>query len=369
MQFFRIWILFKGYVIIIAKGAYIERFINICVHRKIILFDVLRKENCVILKTYANSFRLMRSVAKITGCSIKVLKKRGLPFFFRKYKKRKSFLIGSVMFVIIFAGMWSYIWEIEIIGDSLLKRKEVIDYLAKNNIGIGSVKYFLNTDKIEDDFILHFKNLAWVDIKVKGTKLVISAFDRTKTPNIIDENLPCDIVAKKDGIIEEVLVKNGVEVIKIGDAVLKGDVLISGIVMKDVLSDSSNMIHAIGNIKARTWNEAYSEVKLQKEKKIYTGDISKVYKLEFLDKKILNFKIGKGYDSYDKKNKVISVKFFENFVLPFKIKLEERVYYKNKQEAVSVDVAKKEALNKAINSVLKKIDKDANIIKQQVDYF
>ena len=230
MQSFKMWILFKGYVIIRVSGASIEKFINICTHRQLVLIDVIRDGNNVVLKMDAKRFKMVRGVAKKTNCKVRILHKGGFLFWFKRYKKRKSFVVGLVIFVAFFSLLWSYIWDIELNCDNVINKSNVIEYLANNNIKVGSIKYSLDTKRMENDLIVHFDNLAWVNVKIQGTKLVINVATRTKKPQIIDKNTPCDIIATRDGIITKVLVKNGMEVVKIGDAVLKGDVLISGIV-------------------------------------------------------------------------------------------------------------------------------------------
>ena len=186
-------------------------------------------------------------------------------------------------------------------------------------------------------------------------------------PDIINKNLPCDIVAKKDGIIEEVLVKNGVEVVKVGDVVLKGDILISGII--DLEFFETKMVHAIGNVKARTSYEKVEEVNLLKVKKNYTGRTSSRYIVEFLNKDLFKLKFGEEYNNYDKIDSVMNFKLFKNFIIPLKIKKEKRSYYYKNQEVLSMDIAKKEAFNKALSGILKGLSKDASITKQNVDYF
>ena len=369
MQFFRIWIFFKGYVIIRVDGANIERFINICVHKKVLLFDIERKANYVVLKILANRFKVIKPIAKKTGCSVKLLEKKGFSFFLRKYKKRKSFVIGCVSFLVIFMLLWSYIWEIELEGTSPLKKDDVVRYLEKNNIGVGSIKYFLDTKKIKDDFILNFKDISWVDVKVCGTKLIVNAISRKKIPKIIDKNLPCDIVAARDGIIEEVLVKNGVELVKPKDVVLKGDVLISGLIKNELLDINPKAVHAIGSVKARTWYYKVEEVNLMKIKKIYNGKISKRYGLELFNKELFKLKLGKEYNRYDKAHKTFSLRLFKDFVIPIKIRQEKRMYYDEKQDVLKMSDAKKQAYSKALNYILKSINKDSSVIKQQVDCF
>ena len=49
-------------------------------------------------------------------------------------------------------------------------------------------------------------------------------------PEIVDKNKPADVVAVRDGVVLEVGARAGKEMVKEGDAVLKGEVLISGLV-------------------------------------------------------------------------------------------------------------------------------------------
>ena len=369
MQAFRIWILFTGYVIIEVEGVNIEKFINICTHRQLVLLDVVREGNKLVLKMAAKRFKMIRDVAKKTNCKVKILHKRGFLFWFRKYKKRKAFVLGLFVFLAIFALLWSYIWDIELDCDSSISKRDVIEYLANNNIKVGSIKYSLDTKKMENDLIVHFDNLSWVNVKIQGTKLVINIATRTKIPEIIDKNTPCDIIAMRDGIITKVLVKNGMEVVKIGDAVLKGDVLISGIVEPQTEFGETRVVHAIGSVYANTLHEHKEEVSCVTTKKIYTGCVFKEYTVSVLEKQVFKFKFGNKPNNYTKTTKVTKLRLLKNFVIPIQIKQEKREYYNKHQEVVTMYKARLNAAMRAKNAILKEIPQDATILKQSVNYF
>ena len=86
--------LLLGYVRIEIEGYYVERFINICTNKKILIWNLKREKGVKLyLNIGINDFKRLSSIAKKTKCKIKILKKRGIPFFLSRYKKRKIFAI------------------------------------------------------------------------------------------------------------------------------------------------------------------------------------------------------------------------------------------------------------------------------------
>lgn len=358
--------MFKGYVIIKVVGTNIEKFVNICVHRKIRFIDVQRYNECMILKMAANEFERIREVAKKAHCSVKILDKRGFIFFLKRYRKRKSFLFGCVAFVAMFLLLWSYIWDIEVLGCP--KEKDILEYLDKKNIRVGSIKYRIDVDKLEYDLITNFRDIGWVDVRVKGTRLVINLSRREKIPDVEDRDLPCDVVAKKDGIVTKLLVKNGVESVKVGDAIVAGDVLISGIILGET-SDDVKVVHAKGTVLAKTVYEQREEVECISINKVYTGKVSKEYKVHLLGKELFRLRCGKGTGKYDESSNLKKIRLLRNFVMPLKIEECKREYYTESREVLTMCLARKRALDLARDKILRRIPKSSAIIKQQVDYF
>ena len=56
MLFIRILNYIKGYLIITINGVFAERFINICVHRNILIWDVSRKNGGIMAKMARKDF-------------------------------------------------------------------------------------------------------------------------------------------------------------------------------------------------------------------------------------------------------------------------------------------------------------------------
>ena len=77
-----------GYVNITVEGYYIEKFINICTNKNIMLWN-LKRENSIVLRAsiHISDFKLLKRICKDTRCKVKIEKKKGFPFVIKKYKK------------------------------------------------------------------------------------------------------------------------------------------------------------------------------------------------------------------------------------------------------------------------------------------
>ena len=107
-----------GYLNIQVEGYFIERFINICIGKGILLWNIRREKSSLM---YANvskkDFRKLKQIAKKTKSRIKIREKKGFPFILNKYRKRKLFAILLLIIIVIIFVLSKFIWNIEIVGN------------------------------------------------------------------------------------------------------------------------------------------------------------------------------------------------------------------------------------------------------------
>lgn len=368
MLLLRLWNYIRGYVIIIVEGYFLEKFVNICTKRQIYLWDIEREKNSKMrLKISIKAFKLLRPVARKTRCSITIVQKRGLPFIINKYKERKTFVLGLAVCIILFYIMLSFIWTIEITGNEKIETQLIIDYLDEIGISPGILKYSVDTESIANKIIIEINQLSWVHVMVKGTKLKISVAEGVEAPEIIPKDVPCDVVAAKDGIIESLIVKDGYSLVNEGDTVKEGDVLISGSI--PILNeDYCRTVHAMAEIMARTWYENSEPVHLNVTEKIRTGNKKDNITLMFFEKTVPFFHKKVTYQEHDKQEikKILSIG--ENLVLPFGVIVER--YYENMvvEANVSIEEAKSVAVDVAYKEILKLIPENSQILDTKVDF-
>jgi len=90
--------------------------------------------------------------------------------------------------------------------------------------------------------------LSWASFIVEGVHLTVNVLE-TKTVEIRDES-PNNLIAAKDGVIEQVSVSGGVAAVRKGQPVLKGDMLVTGAIQYS--EGTTNLVRCEGQVLAKT---------------------------------------------------------------------------------------------------------------------
>lgn len=222
-MFFKILMYYiLGYASISVEGYFIERFINVCISKNILLWNVKRKKSSFLFTNIAiKDFKRIRKIAKTTKCHVKIEKKKGLPFLLYRYKKRKIFIGLLIAILLIIFCLSNFVWNIEITGDNNISKQELIEELNKYGLKTGMLKTKVNTKDVINNIRLNRDDIAWIGIKMIGTNVIVEVVEADKKPDIIDEDEYCNIVSDKDGIITKINVQNGTALAKVGDVVTK----------------------------------------------------------------------------------------------------------------------------------------------------
>ncbi len=331
MIFKWIYMFFSGYVTVVVEGFFVERFINICRNNNIILFDIQREDNTYLkIKILKSDFKDIRHIAKKTKCKIKIDGKNGVPFFVNKYRKRKIFAVAILVIAIFIFISTKFVWNIEINGNEKIAKEEIIELVSEYGIKKGILKNKIDTNQISNSIRLERDDISWIGITLKGTNAIISIKESIETPEVIDKNEICNIVAKQDAKVSKIVVHNGTARVEVGDEVEMGDLLVEG-VMEGVHLGNRN-VHADANVTGVIYLEKEKKEEFMQTKKVETGNME--IKREIcinnfrinLNKKLSNF------ENYDTIYSSHRIKLFSNFYLPIEIKKTE--YKEIKSELV-----------------------------------
>ncbi len=160
-----------GYINISVEGYFIERFINICISKRILLWNLKRKKSSFL---YANisikEFKNIKEIAKITKCRVKIERKKGLPFILNRYKKRKLFFASLIVVVLFIFGMSNFVWNIEVTGNTEIQTEQIIKEVNENGLKVGMLKQNVDTKSIINNLRLQRNDIAWVRYTYKRNK-------------------------------------------------------------------------------------------------------------------------------------------------------------------------------------------------------
>ncbi len=366
---FRLWNYARGYVIIIVEGFFIEKFINICARRRILLWNVrIQKEHRVTARMSISGFRLIRPVARKTGCRVRLLKKTGLPFVFNKYRRRKAFFAGAVLFFILLNVLASFIWSIEISGNERLETAFIEDVLAGNGIKPGRLKYGIDTRATVDRMMLEIGRISWISINIRGTKVKVQIREREDIPEIVPRHIPCDVIAQRDGIVKQIIATEGIEAVAEGQTVKKGQVLISGRIPVKGSEEQYRHVHAMGTVKARTWYEAEVPVVFTETERLRTGRMIKDHSLILFSKKLDLIRRKNRFSEYTTEETRKKLTISEDLVFPFEWVVVTRYEVTSVQASIRETDAREKAAEEAYKEALELVPEGAEIIEENI-YF
>ena len=334
-----------GYIRITVEGYYIERFINICKMNSILVWNV-KKENSVkiYLNTGIKDFKKMVNVARKTRCKIKIKNKRGVPFLLQKYKKRKLFAILLIaMFSILFVTS-NYIWNIDISIEDNQTLKNIEQDINEAGLVVGKNKSKINTKEIINTVRLKRNDVSWIGIELKGTNAIVKIVKSENAPQILNPEEYCNIVSNKNAQIIKITAQNGTAMVKKGDIVKEGTILISGTM--EGKYTGTRYVHSIGVVEAKVWYTKSKKFPYKQEEKNKTGNKEEKYQIKIKKNKINLYKTLSNFQIYDTIEEEKKVKIFSNLYLPISLikqtNYEESLEIKNYN---SEEIIKKEQKN------------------------
>ena len=306
---------FLGFVLIEVRGSYPERFLNLLAKNKISFWNMQRIDIGVLrLCMPISDYFKIHDIARRSMCHVHILKKIGFPFFARRFKKRLALIIG--LFIFSFAAwiLTSFIWVIDISGCKTVDPDLIYKHLSYNGVKIGAYANNIDYAALKNDILLNIPDLINITVNINGSHANVTVRERTHAPEILDYDTPSNIIADCDGIITSIAVTSGTPEVKIGDTVMRGDLLASGYMTGR--SGTTLQMRAIADIRARTWQNLRITMPENVEEKIYTGNTKKLYTL-ILGKKRINLYFGTG-NLYTKCDKIIKS---SRLTLPGQLKL------------------------------------------------
>lgn len=187
-----------GYVILKAEGYFIERFLNLAAKERIVLWNLKRLPGGALqFCCGASDYKGLRSVASRTETALQIVQKKGVSFGVHRYKKRKGFIAGVVIAVLIVWLMSNYIWSVSITGNIGIEASEIEKKLEEAGLYPGSFKPWIDVEMLQQDMLLRMPELSFIAVNIKGTKAQVEVKEGVPKPKIVPVNEPCNIISSK----------------------------------------------------------------------------------------------------------------------------------------------------------------------------
>ena len=361
----KLWNFCKGYVIISLYGFNADKLLDKATKNNIKIYDIRRESGKYTLRIEPKDFFYLRRLAKKNKCKVHILKKDGLFRLVRTALKNIFYPIGIAAALLFLFFMTQRIWLIDIEGNTTIDTYSILEYCSDNGLCIGCSKNKLNCRQLADDLKINFKNISWVNVSLKGSRIHIKMSEgKEKSVNTLDA-APCDIVSSQDCQIASIITTKGTPQVKAKDVVLSGDVLIASQLVQSGTEENpiTDKVSAAGTVRGYVTRTYSFTLPYNKTVKEYT----KIYSLKFINKLFsINYK--PKYDKYDKITTITQLRLGENCPLPVVIYKDIYSEYEYKNIKLTEKEAKKEADAKITEHIITSYSTDSNIISVNTKY-
>jgi len=344
----------KGTITIEIQSLMPEKFINLLWKNDVNVQNVKKTSiTTMIMDLPLKDYGVLEECAKKTQTKIKILKRKGLSFFWLMMKRRMALFLGIVIFGGLLYYLSTFIWRIDIITDQVLTPYEIRQQLAGYGIKPGINKSNVNVYEIQDKMLKNNENIMWIKVRIEGSELKVNVVQRQSPPDIITDDTPCNLLAKRDGEIVSIYTTAGTALVRKGQIVKKGQMLVKGEQGKE---GSVYQVHAKGEVKARTYYELEKEVEISGVKEKKTGKSIKNIYIEIKGKKIY---LKNSLNKFSKYDKIVNNKQF----------FKTEIYNELKEEKFELDSKKviDDTSKELYDKITAGLDKSIKIIDKKLD--
>lgn len=239
----------RGTLQFTAAGPYPERFLNLCSGGGVGLWNTRRTAEGVTACCAQCHRSRLEYYAQKSGCRLETVRCTGMKSTARRYRQRTGLWVGAALLAAGLLVMGRFVWRVEIRGTEQLDPAVITAALAEYGVHPGVLAGKIDARTVERRMQIRFAEIAWITVNVEGSRVTAILEEAVPPPAVVEDGIPTNLIAGETGFITRVEVQNGNAVVKPGDSVLAGDLLVSGIM--DNKMGESRLAHARGRVYAQ----------------------------------------------------------------------------------------------------------------------
>ncbi len=195
----------------------------------IAVYDVIYKsELCVCVRILRRDYRALQTLLERRGEAVKIQKREGLFWSLSSLRGRPVLLFGTVFILLLSLYLPTRILFVEVEGNESVATTLILDKAEQCGIRFGASRIRVRSERMKNALLDAIPQLQWAGINTYGCVAVISVQERSTVTKQTQPHAVSSVVAARDGIIQSITVLQGNVLCRVGEAVKKGQTLVSG---------------------------------------------------------------------------------------------------------------------------------------------
>ena len=280
-----IFLLLRGSCTLSITAQYRTAAMNLCMQMSIPYTNfVWREDGGIQFDCSVSSARKFLAACHKQEIEAEILACVGIPKLLKRLRVRVGLVVGAVLAIALVVLSGLFVWDVQVSGNEKLTEGEVVEALRACGFGVGSYLPSLRVREIENRVLMASEDIGWISINTDGTVARVQIIEHVSGESgegTSSAKNPANLIALADGQIEYLELYRGNAVVTVGQAVTKGELLVSG--LYDSKTGSFRYTHAAGRVMARTERVLEVEIPFLYEEKVYDEPYLQEVELSFFD--------------------------------------------------------------------------------------
>lgn len=174
------------------------------------------------------SLKLVEQMAQRKGERVRLMGRQGLFWTLLALRRRPVLIGGLLLLMLLSLYLPSRVLFVEVEGNATVSDRLILEAAQTAGIRFGASRRAVRSEKMKNALLGAVPELQWAGVNTYGCTAVISVRERAQDSASHEEELVTSIVASRDGVIIACTVTSGNALCGVGQAVQKGQVLVSG---------------------------------------------------------------------------------------------------------------------------------------------
>lgn len=220
----------QGMMRVRITSADIPGALRMLTEHSIILQDIESESDlCVLLTLSRKDFKKGRTLLEKHGDRFEPQRKYGLYWTLFSAKRRWLLLTGCLLLLFLTLYLPSKIYFFEVKGNHTIPDKWILEKAELSGLTFGCKRSAIKSEQIKNNILERVPELDWVGITTAGCVATIEVREKPIEEKIQNPSMYVShIIANCDGVVDSVTVTKGTLLCKPGQAIEKGQILISG---------------------------------------------------------------------------------------------------------------------------------------------
>jgi len=176
-----------------------------------------------------SQYRTLCDLCSRRGDDIRILGREGFYWIGKAMGKRPLLLCGIALLMFLTLWLPGKVLFVRVEGNQTVPVNQVLETAAECGIRFGASRREVRSERMKNALLENLPQLQWAGVNTAGCVATITVRERTESPGSApEEKGVSSVVADCDGVILSVTVTEGSGLCSPGQAVVKGQVLISG---------------------------------------------------------------------------------------------------------------------------------------------